>query len=205
MLPLLLAVLAPQQVVVDPGPRDRFHVPVRVALPPDAPTREAVLVDAQGGRVPAQVVAEGDVRVLVAVVPSLKAGTPSTFKLAWESPGAGAFRWHDTKGEHLELRHGERPVLRYMYAPLDESSKEARERTYKPFHHVFDPAGTRLLTKGAGGQYTHHRGIYYGFNKVTYGDGRKADVWHCGGQAHQLHEAVLQTDEGPVLGRHRVA
>ena len=59
------------------------------------------------------------------------------------------------------------PALRYMHAPLDESSPEARERTIKPFHHVFSPDGETLLTKGPGGLYPHHRGLFFGFNKIT--------------------------------------
>ena len=32
------------------------------------------------------------------------------------------------------------------------------------------------LTNGPEGQYPHHRGIFYGFNNISY-DGKKADVW----------------------------
>lgn len=95
-------------------------------------------------------------------------------------------------------------MLRYQYKALDESSKEAREHTFKVYHHLFDPEGTRLVTKGPGGHYTHHRGLFYGFNKVSYGDNKKADVWHCTGDAHQSHEKILSSEAGPVLGRHRV-
>jgi hypothetical protein len=92
-----------------------------------------------------------------------------------------------------------------MYRALDDSSKASREETYKVFHHLYDPTGKQLVTKGSGGQYTHHRGLFFGFNRVTYGDGKKADVWHCSGDAHQSHEGILAAEAGPVLGRHRVA
>jgi hypothetical protein len=91
-----------------------------------------------------------------------------------------------------------------MYKALDDSSKEAREQTYKVFHHLYDPTGARLVTKGPGGQFTHHRGIYYGFNKVTYGEKKACDVWHCTGDAHQAHRKILESEAGPVLGRHTV-
>jgi hypothetical protein len=113
---------------------------------------------------------------------------------------ADAFAW-DAEGV---LAFGKRPVLRYMNAPLDESNGGAREKTYKVFHHAYDPRGERLLTKGAGGKFTHHRGIFYGFNKVTYGDGKQCDVWHCTKDAHQSHQEVLESSVGPVFGRHRV-
>src|SRR5687767_1895075 len=89
-----------------------------------------------------------------------------------------------------------------MNAPLDPAK---REETYKVFHHVYSPDGSRLLTKGPGGQFTHHRGVYYGFNKVTYGDGKSCDIWHCSKDAHQAHEAFLASEAGPVFGRHRLS
>src|SRR5262249_13916931 len=102
-------------------------------------------------------------------------------------------------------RLGSRPVLRYVYKALDDSTKESREQTYKVYHHLYDPSGQRLVTKGPGGLYTHHRGIFYGFNKVTYDDGKQVDIWHCTGDTYQGHENFLAREAGPVLGRHRVA
>ena len=39
-----------------------------------------------------------------------------------------------------------------------------------------------------GGKYTHHRGLYFGFNRISYGDGLTCDVWHCKAPAFQNHE-----------------
>ena len=50
----------------------------------------------------------------------------------------------------------------------------------------------------------HHRGIFYGFNRITYGAGKRADTWHCTDGAFQQHERFLASEEGPVLARHRV-
>src|SRR5262249_19664265 len=52
------------------------------------------------------------------------------------------------------------------------------------------------------GQYPHHRGIYFGFNNISYGDGKKADVWHCRNGEHTTHEKILSTEAGPLFGRH---
>ena len=90
-----------------------------------------------------------------------------------------------------------------MHPPLDETSKETREQTYKVFHHLYDPSGKRLITKGPGGLYTHHRGLFYGFNKVTYGGGKKVDIWHCP-VAYQSHEKFVENAMGPVLARRRL-
>jgi hypothetical protein len=92
-----------------------------------------------------------------------------------------------------------------MYKPLDESNPAAREATYKVFHHLYNPAGTQLMTKGPGGLFSHHRGLFYGFFRNTYGDGQQADTWHCKGDAHQSHEGFLAQEAGPVLARQLVA
>jgi hypothetical protein len=110
--------------------------------------------------------------------------------------------WKDKTGESMDLIMNGKPVLRYMYAKLDESSKEKRMDTYKPYHHVFDPEGKRLITKGPGGLFPHHRGLYFGFNKISYGENQKADTWHCNNGEFQSHEKVLASETGPVLGRH---
>jgi hypothetical protein len=68
---------------------------------------------------------------------------------------------------------------------------------------VFDPEGDMLITKGPGGQFTHHRGLFFGFNRVSY-NGKAADVWHCRNGESQQHVTFLSEEAGPVLGRHRV-
>ena len=40
-----------------------------------------------------------------------------------------------------------------------------------------DPNGMSPITKGPGGQFTHHRGIFLGFNKIGF-KGRRYDLWH---------------------------
>ncbi|MEX2169719.1 MAG: DUF6807 family protein [Pirellulales bacterium] len=123
---------------------------------------------------------------------------------AHAAPEPQGFQWIDEPGEYRELRDGDKPVLRYMYHAYDESSPEARERTYKPYHHVFSPDGTTLLTKGPGGLFPHHRGLFYGFNKITYGDGRKCDTWHCPDHACQTHEEFLEEEAGDHSAHHKV-
>jgi hypothetical protein len=186
----MILLLALQVVTVEAGAHDRVNVPVSVALASDAKT--AVLTDVAGKKIPGQVAD----KTLHFIVPELKAGQKAEYAVAFGAVEGPAFKWSD-----VELKYGERPVLRYMNAPLDPAK---REETYKVFHHVYSPDGSRLLTKGAGGQFTHHRGVFYGFNKVTYGEGKSCDVWHCSKDAHQAHDTFLGAEEGPVLGRHRL-
>ncbi len=103
-------------------------------------------------------------------------------------------KWVDEPGKHRTLMKGNTPVVRYMYEALDESSAERRAETYKPYLHVYAPGSDTLLTKGPGGLYPHHRGIYYGFNKITYGDGQHCDTWHCTNGAYQSHEEFARCD-----------
>lgn len=109
------------------------------------------------------------------------------------------FAWTDTEGKHLELSHDGAPVARYVYEAIDESTPERREETYKPFCHVYRPGSSEdFLTKGPGGKFTHHRGIYYGFSKVSYTgeDGKtraNIDTWHCR-KAHQVHRSFLKQE-----------
>src|SRR5262249_36898367 len=146
------------------------------------------------------------------LLPRLKAGESLrlTATLSTESPPRGdTFSWHDHAGDFTELRFGTRRVLRYHYRALDESSKESRDRTYKVFHHLYSPRGDVLTTGGLSDapavHSPHHRGIFFGFNRISYGKGKTADVWHCTNGAYQAHDRFLASEAGPVLGRHRLA
>ncbi len=74
-------------------------------------------------------------------------------------------------------------------------------QTYKPFLHVYDLTGSHLITKGPGGTYTHHRGIFLGWNRVSYGEGgkHKADFWHCKGVTIRHQKFVPTRSKGGVF------
>jgi hypothetical protein len=165
-------------------------------------------------------------RDLHVVIPDLKRGaslnlTAKLFDFD-RGPERNTFVWRSLEGGLLELMfftnggRQERPVLRYMNRAFDDSSKDARERTYKVFHHLYDAAGKRFVTNGGHTDlkpgetrkllYPHHRGIMFGFNKCSYGPDlkNKADTWHCTGDAHVAHEKILVEEAGAVLGRRRM-
>jgi hypothetical protein len=226
LLPLLAPVGAAAasrtfQLTIAADKEDRAVMPLTVwlALPRElADARSVVLRDAAGKTLPGQLTgpsllaapgktgADEVGRELHFLLPAVKAGETATFQvtLSTDPPKGDLFRWQDTPGQQMDLFFGDRPVLRYMYAPLDDSTKDKRELTYKVFHHLFDPAGKRLVTKGPGGLYTHHRGLFYGFNRITLPDGKSADTWHCTGDAHQSHQGFLASEAGAVLGRQRL-
>lgn len=72
------------------------------------------------------------------------------------------------------------PVWRHMNA-YDDSDKDRLHDTYKTFHHVFANDGKSFITKGAGGRFTHHRGLFLGWAKTSTAGGAKGDWWHCRG------------------------
>jgi hypothetical protein len=207
------------ELTVEAGKLDRNQSPVCVLLPlPAGEVKSVTLKAADGKELPAQITEPGLSHrdehdpakecELHFILPKLKAGESLKLKatLTEGKPSkATGFNWKDIKGEHLDLFYEDRPVLRYMYHPLDESTKERREETYKVFHHLYDVTGKRLVTNGGPtGIYPHHRGLFFGFNKITYGDGKKADTWHCTEDAAQTHEKMVSAEAGSVLGRHCV-
>lgn len=122
--------------------------------------------------------------------------------LIFDAASASAqFAWTDTEGKHLELTFQNRPVARYVYEAIDESSPQRRDETYKPFCHIYRPDKREdFLTKGPGGSFTHHRGIYYGFSKISYTDRdgkqwKNVDTWHCR-KAHQVHRSFAAQEAG---------
>ncbi len=111
------------------------------------------------------------------------------------------FAWKVEEGKYADLSYDGKKVARYVFEGMDP---ERREETYKPFHHVYDAKGEAFLTKGPGGKFTHHRGIYFGFSKCTIGeDGGRVDTWHCRG-GYQLHEEVLKQEAGAESALQRV-
>jgi hypothetical protein len=207
------------------GKHDRKDEPVCVhlTLPKDfAPRAYATLTDGKAntyawGQVttpgllsPSAAPAGKVARDLHFVLRELKAGATLRLKatISTEEPPRPdvhipQFHWVEEKGKWSELRFDKTPVLRYVCEPLDDSTPARRELTFKVYHHAYSPDGKRLLTKGPGGKYTHHRGLFYGFMKTSYAK-EKVDIWHCKGDTHQAHDKTLSTEAGLVLGRHTV-
>jgi hypothetical protein len=210
-------------LTVAAGNHERNNVPVRVALAATQIGNErfssVTLADSDGRTIPAQwtgpsLMANSAAGELHFVLPNVRAGRSLQLKATLSTQSnqptsrVEAYAWRDAPGHHMDLMLGERRVVTYHYERLDESTPASRVRTYKVFHHVFSPDGERIVTNGLLDDpkvhSPHHRGIFYGFNRITYGDGKRADTWHCIDGAFQQHERFLASEQGPVLGRHRV-
>lgn len=99
--------------------------------------------------------------------------------VAMVGPAPGDLQTRDARGEYLDVLSGDKVLARYMYAH-DTSSEERHHATYKPYLHVFDAEGGKPITKGPGGKFTHHRGIFIGWNRIGF-KGKTYDRWHMKG------------------------
>ncbi len=206
-LPLLLlpTLALAQSVTVVGGKHDATNVVIR-GIPAKAKSN-AVTVDVD--EIPAQ--REGE--AMTVVLRKLKAGdttevTAATATFVTDPP---KFTFDETKGEHVDVLLDKRPVLRYVNKPRDA---KAHYLTFKPFHQVFDPKeGKVMLSSGAyndpkDGLFPHHRGLFFGFNKISYqGDGKKvdADIWHGTKDVFSTHDKMTATEAGEVFARHTAA
>jgi hypothetical protein len=85
-----------------------------------------------------------------------------------------------------------KPRLRYMHA-FDTSTKELAHDTYKVFAHVLDQDG-EPITKGPGGKFTHHRGIFIGWAKTGF-QGKSYDTWHMKNSSIVHKETIEQKQD----------
>jgi Methane oxygenase PmoA len=227
-------------ISIEGGNHDLKNVPVCVPLsvPADVAGYTYAHVSGDGLQIEGQLTTPGIMtesaaatakglvrRDLHFMLPALKKGASMSLsaKLLKENnaPDTTGFFWLEhKKGEETDLYFDvlsgvkRRLVMRYMHAPYDNATPAQRDRTYKVFHHLFDPAGKRLVTNGGHTDpytdekkllYPHHRGLMYAFNKISYDGGKQVDTWHAKpGDTHEQHEKLLSQDAGPTLGRHRV-
>ncbi len=131
------------------------------------------------------------------------------FSFAVSAHADVGFQFKVTENAHTDVLRESNVIARFMTAH-DISTPERHSDTYKPYLHVFDPSGTVQITKGPGGQFTHHRGVFLGWNKISY-EGKTYDRWHMKngdqivrsltstpGEAAQLTEQIEWQGEGDV-------
>ena len=214
------ATAAPPVIEVKGGKTDQTNVVVTAPLPKDAGAGVNVVELPNGQHAAAQVgsaslfATDPKSQYLTFVLPKLAAGQtvsvrPGTLNYIKPQP---QFAFTDKKGEYTDLAFNKQPVLRFKNAPHDTSTPDKHALTFKPFHQVFDPEkGETLLSSDA---YTwtdktvlfpHHRGLFFGFAKISYGDKKGIDTWHGRKNEFTEHEKVLLREAGEVFGRERDA
>lgn len=207
------AASAQMRLTVAGGPADAAQVVVSAPVPLAASAAPNAVTLPDGTHAPAQVVPAGLNEKekggrLVFVLPQLKAGQsvtvlPTTLNYVKAPPH---FTFKEEPGA-VDLLFDGRPVLQY-FSPKHDAADHYY--TFKPFHHVFDPSGKVRLTNGSAktdkdGKFPHHRGLFYGWNKITYGDKKTADIWHGTKNVFSQHDKTLAAVAGEVVGRHRSA
>lgn len=95
--------------------------------------------------------------------------------------------------EYYDLHVTGQPWLRTVTPEYQPRGRD-REETYKVYTHVYNFDGDGFLTKGSGGLYTHHRGLFIGWMQTTY-EGETVDTWHMRG-CYQAHVEWLEQDIG---------
>ncbi|MGL6076247.1 MAG: DUF6807 family protein [Fimbriiglobus sp.] len=216
VLALTPLALAGEPIVIVGGKTDLEAAVMVVPLPADAPANTNSLEYPDTTKLPAQIGSadllsgKTDGKVLRFVLPKLKAGETLKLTPIYLAKPKPTMQFIEEPKKHVDLVVGEKKILRYMNMPHDTSSKEQHELTFKPFHHVFDPEkGETLLTNGAGLaankelMFPHHRGIYLGWMKITYGANQQVDNWHGRNGEFTQHDKMVFTEVGQVVGRHR--
>jgi len=97
--------------------------------------------------------------------------------------------FRDVPGKYIDILQNDKPIVRYIYA-FDKSSNDRKHETFKVFHHVMNEEGTSPITKGPRGKFTHHRGMFIGWNKLKH-DGGEHDLWHMRADEAQVHKDIL--------------
>jgi len=143
------------------------------------------------------------------IIPKLKAGETLSFQIAAvKRKSPGYFEFQDKPGEQVDVVYNGRTVIRYVNKPRDEKNHYL---TFKPFHQMFDPTdGKTILSSGTyaapkDGQFPHHRGLFFGFNRISYGDKKTADIWHGTKNVYSTHDKMLSTEAGEVYAKHIAA
>lgn len=198
------------ELTVHAGEYERARTPVCVLVDVPADGKSVKLVDTDGRQIDAQLTAPGLLNEdaqgkseLHFLSPALEQGESARLTAQFSGePATEGFSWKKVPGEHAELVYRSRPMIRYMCKTLTDKNFE---EAFKVYHHVYNPAGDSFITKGPGGLWSHHRGLFFGYVRITYGDGKRADTWGSGRKTPEIHAGFLHKEAGPVLGRHLVS
>lgn len=91
-------------------------------------------------------------------------------------------------GKDLTFADG-KPATEFIHKQHDPKH---HHDTCKVFHHVRALDGT-LLTKGNGGKFQHHKGLFIGWNQTRW-NGRKFDFWHMPKKELQVFQGYVDPD-----------
>ena len=182
---------APPLTISYEVPTDRPPGPIRVALP-EAWRTAAFGAGATTDGTPIQFTSGGDGPSIAWFQATPLAAGEHHLEFA---PTAGPWPFSIVeRSDARTLLVDDRPVLRFECA-FDPDNLEL---TKKPFHQVIAASDGQPITKGAGGQFPHHRGLFLGWSKTRAGDGPSYDFWHLNRGETQQRVMPLEVRIGPV-------
>lgn len=177
-------------------PLDHQLVSVNV---PIAGLQGELCLEAGGERIPAQAETLTPSRVRIWWFATQETGSAVEYTvLPDESCADQLYSWEILSDQSVKLLYGDQPLIQYEHPIFDP---ENLEETKKPFHHLFGPASGELITKGVGGLFSHHRGIFYGYSSVEIYDD-VFDMWHANNGERTEHIDFVREFSGPVFGGH---
>ncbi len=133
--------------------------------------------------------------------PGFSENPENLYRFEDASSQGDTYQWQQISPQSLLLIKDGKPLVQYEFPVFDNSR---REYTLKPYHHIYDPETGHLITKGTGGLYPHHRGIFYGYNKISIDGGPAFDTWHCHNGEHTVHKMVAAQFSDQTMGGHIV-
>ncbi len=185
------------------GDHDIINTPVYVDLEKAEFDENTLLcLQSKEGLIPAQIENLPGSNQRIWWIVNLKAGKSAKYSLRKDKKcSVGEFTWIQVEESSTQLLFDKKPVIQYEHPVYNF---EDIEGTRKPYHHVFEPSGKRLITKGPGGRFTHHRGIFYGYNRIFTNGDERIDIWHANRGERSEHTEVIRQYAGPVMGGHTV-
>lgn len=184
-------------IMVTAGARDLNAAPVAVEWDGEIPR----CMESNGVVTPVQEEQLEDGRSLLWILADASAGESREYVTSQQTDCTlSAFQWESISSDRSLLRIDGLPSIEYIHPVYDSDQVE---ETMKPFHHVYAPDGSRLITKGVGGNHSHHRGIFHGYRNIQFQD-KTVSTWG-GSTGHQEHARLIQQWAGPVFGGHEVA
>ncbi len=164
--------------------------------------------------------AKSEDKLFTFLLKAVPANTSTELKLGY-NPGpmsvdaatARQYRVVEKPNDYVDVVRHNHTLVRFINKKHDEKDHYL---TFKPFHQVFAPSWgipekEINLTSGAHPKtaeflFPHHRGIFYGFNKITYGDKKTADIWHGEKNVYsQCDKIMIDNNFSKAFGRYTAA
>ncbi|CAN5699890.1 hypothetical protein BH23PLA1_BH23PLA1_05730 [soil metagenome] len=214
-------------LTVESGAHDRNNTLVQVELPTEQiPT---LILDATKGltkpasitiveegddptpreAIPAQMdrvgSADGPARITFILPGETKAKTTRRFR--WEGeidsrPKASSWHFQDSAEGHIELLHGEAPVIRYNTSPIDDPDGKVQGQARDAYiHPAYTPSGTIITGDYSRDSHPHHRGFFLAHTSTQIG-ALRPDFWNLHRDNSRIRfDRIGEVVAGPVTAR----